>query len=191
MDETVSKSFEGVVERLRGDGRFDVKDSKAEGNYARYSRARAVITVRESSWFYEAILRTPKLRRRMHQDVLKLMDGGLRTGMIEYMRSTGLRAESLREVPRLLEGIDALIMPTCLIAAPRIDEVLGSETGRIRFLLLRNTEFFNMTGLPALSIPINKAGQSMPTALQVVARHGQDGLVLSIAEKIWAAVHPG
>jgi aspartyl-tRNA(Asn)/glutamyl-tRNA(Gln) amidotransferase subunit A len=179
MDETVSRSS----------GEFEVKDVHTGGDYDRYSKARAVITVRESSWFYEQVLRSPKLRRAMHQDVLSLMDGGLKTGMLEYMRSMGLRGDAVREAPRLLSGIDALIVPTCLITAPRIDEVLGNETGKIRRLLLRNTELFNMSGLPAMSLPLGKTGASKPTALQIVGDHGKDGLVLSVAEKIWALLH--
>jgi Asp-tRNA(Asn)/Glu-tRNA(Gln) amidotransferase A subunit family amidase len=80
-------------------------------------------------------------------------------------------------------------MPTCLITAPSIDEVLGNETGKIRRLLLRNTELFNMSGLPALSLPLGKTGASMPTALQVVGDHGEDGLVVSVAEKLWTLLH--
>jgi Asp-tRNA(Asn)/Glu-tRNA(Gln) amidotransferase A subunit family amidase len=189
MDETVSRSFLGAVDALRSSGEFEVKDVHTGGDYDRYSKARAVITVRESSWFYEQVLRSPKLRRAMHQDVLSLMDGGLKTGMLEYMRSMGLRGDAVREAPRLLSGIDALIVPTCLITAPRIDEVLGNETGKIRRLLLRNTELFNMSGLPAMSLPLGKTGASKPTALQIVGDHGKDGLVLSVAEKIWALLH--
>ena len=69
MDDAVSKSFLGAVDRLRSSGEFEVKDVPAEGDYARYSRARAVITVRESSLFYEKILRSPKLRRAMHKEI--------------------------------------------------------------------------------------------------------------------------
>jgi len=122
----------------------------------------------------------------MHKDVLSLMDGGLATGMTEYMRCMGLRGDAAHEAPRLLAGTDALIMPTSLMTAPRIEEILGNETGTIRRLLLRNTELFNMSGLPALSLPLVRTGGSMPTGLQVVGDYGEDGLVLSVAEKIWA-----
>ncbi|MGD0636617.1 MAG: amidase [Nitrososphaerales archaeon] len=186
MDEEVSRSFLDAVDALRSSGEFVVKDVQTEGDYARYSRARAVITVKESSMFYEKVLRSPELRRTMHKDVLSLMDGGLATGMTEYMRCMGLRGDAAHEAPRLLAGTDALIMPTSLMTAPRIEEILGNETGTIRRLLLRNTELFNMSGLPALSLPLVRTGGSMPTGLQVVGDYGEDGLVLSVAEKIWA-----
>jgi aspartyl-tRNA(Asn)/glutamyl-tRNA(Gln) amidotransferase subunit A len=189
MDETVSKDFMGVLDTLRRSEGFDVRDVKTEESYARYSRARATIMCREAAWFYEDLLRSPRSRRTMHSDVLALMDGGRRTGMIRYMSSMGVRADSIRSMSRLLDGIDALIMPTCLIVAPKVDDVVGKETGRIRSLLIRNTELFNLCGLPALSLPISSTGSSIPTALQIVGRHRQDDLVVSIAEKIRAALH--
>ena len=191
MDGTVSRDFLGSVEALKSSDGFEFTDVPVEESYSKYSRARATIMCREAAWFYEEILRSPELRKTVHQDVRTLMDGGLRTGMIEYVHSTNLRAKWIREAPRLLDGLDALIMPTCLIVAPRVDDVIGKETGRIRSLILRNAELFNLSGLPALSLPIRKTDASMPTALQVVGRHGQDGLVLSIAEKIWGALRQG
>ena len=130
MDETVSKELPGrrghpeERRRVRCEGRQGRRELRQLLEGPRGHNGQGVLLV------LRADPPLPKLRRTMHQDVLRLMDGGLRTGMIEYMRSMGLRAESFREVPRLLGGVDALIMPTCLIAAPRIDEILGSETGR-------------------------------------------------------------
>jgi aspartyl-tRNA(Asn)/glutamyl-tRNA(Gln) amidotransferase subunit A len=185
MDETVSRDFSKSVEVLGSSGEFEVKDVHVEESYAAYSRARAIIQLKEASWFYEELLRSSERRSEMHQDVLTLLDSGLRYGMIEYMRSMDVRNDSLRRIPRLLDGVDVLVMPTCLIVAPRVDEVLGKETGSVRRRLLRNTELFNLTGLPALSLPIRKTDGSMPTALQLVGRHGDDAMVLSVAEAIW------
>jgi aspartyl-tRNA(Asn)/glutamyl-tRNA(Gln) amidotransferase subunit A len=111
MDETVSRDFLRSIDTLRGSGEFEVGDAQVEEDYSRYSRARAIIMCREAAWFYEEILRSPKLRRRVHQDVRTLMGGGLRTGMIEYLHSMNVRAGWTREAPRLLDGLDALIMP--------------------------------------------------------------------------------
>jgi aspartyl-tRNA(Asn)/glutamyl-tRNA(Gln) amidotransferase subunit A len=188
MDRTVSKAFWSAVDSLRSSGEFVVVDVPVKKDLTRYSRARSAIMLREAAWFYEELIRSPKMRRAMHRDVLTLMDRGLRTGMIQYMQAMNLRADSVREMPQLLAGVDALIMPTCLIVAPRIDEALGNETGLIRTLLLRNTELFNLTGLPALTIPIRKRGGRMPVAIQVVGRYGDDGQVVGTSEKIWGAL---
>ena len=190
MDETVSKSFWSSVDSIRESGKFEVLDVQVEKTYSRYSTARASIMLREAAWFYEELLNSARLRRLVNRDVVTLMDRGLKTGMVEYMRAMALRAESIREVPKLLAGIDALIMPTCLMVAPKIEQVLGNEIGRVRSLLLRNTELFNLTGMPALSIPARRGERQLPTAVQLVGNHGQDGLVVSVAEKVWETLHP-
>ena len=132
MDETVSRDFSVSVEALRSSGEFEVGDVSVDEEYSRFSRARAIIMCREAAWFYEEILRSPRLRRTMHKDVRTLMDGGLRTGTIEYVHSMNVRTDWVRQAPRLLDGLDTLIMPTCLIVAPKVDEVVGKETGRMR-----------------------------------------------------------
>jgi aspartyl-tRNA(Asn)/glutamyl-tRNA(Gln) amidotransferase subunit A len=189
MDETVSRDFWRALDSLRGSGEFEVVDVEVEDSIRRYSKARSVIMLREAAWFYEELLISPGLRREMHRDVVALLDLGRKMGTIEYMRSMALRADSIRMVPSLLDGVDALIMPTCLIAAPKVEEALGKETGPIRTLLLRNTEIFNLCGLPALSLPIERTGSTKPTGLQVVGRYGQDSAVVSIADAIWARLH--
>ena len=148
--------------------------------------------VRKDRWFYEELLRSPKAREGFHADVLALMDGGLRTGMFGYTRSLNLRARSIDAVYRLLSGgLDVLAMPTCLRTCPKIEEVLGRETGQMRSLLLRNTELFNMCGFPALSIPMNAGeGRALPTAIQLVGRFGEDERVVGVGERLWGALYP-
>ncbi len=189
MDETVSSDFHRALDSLRASG-FELVDVPVEASYARYSRARATVMLREASWFFEQVLLSPESREAMHSDVLALMERGLKTGMIEYLLAAGVRTDAIRAMSALLKEPDALIMPTCLIAAPKVEEVLGKETGRLRSLLLRNTELFNMSGLPALSVPTTRRRSSTPTALQVVGRHGEDGAVLSVGERIWATLNP-
>jgi aspartyl-tRNA(Asn)/glutamyl-tRNA(Gln) amidotransferase subunit A len=190
MDETVARDFHHCLDSLKASGSFELADVPVEASYSRYSRARAVLMLKEASWFYEEILRSPVSRASMHKDVLNLMERGLKTSPIEYMVASGLRADAIHAVPALLRGVDALLMPTCLIAAPRIDEIEGKETGWIRSLLLRNTELFNTTGLPALSVPTT-GRRTLPTGVQVVGAHGADGTVLSVGELIWSTLEPG
>jgi aspartyl-tRNA(Asn)/glutamyl-tRNA(Gln) amidotransferase subunit A len=190
MDDTVSRNFHRALDLLKGGGSFDLKSVPIKENYAKYSRARATAMCKEASWFYEQVLTSPATKPRIHQDVLALMQGGLRTGMVRYMHSIGLMADATRSMSALLEGVDALVMPTCLIVAPKVEDVLGKETGRSRSLLLRNTELFNVSGLPALSVPMSEPSSRTPTALQIVGRHGADSQVLSIAEKVWALLRP-
>ena len=90
-------------------------------------------------------------------------------------------ADMLAERRRLVEAmdgalaeLDALVLPTTPIVAPRQDEVLTLETfsGKNR-LLLRNTSMVNFFDLCAISLPLPRHG-GLPTGLMLVARRGQD-----------------
>ncbi|MDA4133872.1 MAG: amidase family protein, partial [Thaumarchaeota archaeon] len=108
---------------------------------------------------------------------------------MQYMRSLNLRTESTSAMSGLLKGLDALLMPTTLIVAPKVEEALGKETGELRSMLLRNTELFNMSGLPALSMPMQRRHSLLPTGLQVVGGPGSDAVVLGVAEMAWSVLH--
>jgi aspartyl-tRNA(Asn)/glutamyl-tRNA(Gln) amidotransferase subunit A len=191
MDEHVSRDFWKAVDRIKESDEFEVKEVKADDEYGRYSRARAVIMLKEAAWFYESLLRSPAGRKTVHKDVLTLMDSGLKMGMLRYMHSMDVRMESIRSMCRLMKGLDVLAMPTCLVVAPKVDDVVGNETGRLRSLILRNAELFNLTGLPALSLPTNTGTATLPTALQLAGLPGEDESVLCAAESVWALLHPG
>jgi aspartyl-tRNA(Asn)/glutamyl-tRNA(Gln) amidotransferase subunit A len=192
MDEDVSKHFFRTIAKLKERSDVRVKAVRVTEDLRRYSRARGKITCKEGAWFYEELLRSDEARKGFHADVLALMDGGLRTGVIEYTRALNLRARSIDTVFRLLSGgLDVLAMPTCLRTAPKVEEVLGKETGQMRSLLLRNTELFNMCGFPALSIPMNVGeGRGLPTAIQLVGRFGEDERVVGVGERVWGALYP-
>ena len=69
----------------------------------------------------------------------------------------------------LLDGIDILLTPTVPIAPPPAN----ADEREIRDAATRFTYPFNVLGRPALALPCGQA------SLQVVGRHGEDGLVLA------------
>ena len=190
MDSQVSKDFRRAIGTLEASERFGVQDVKGEAEkYKRFAKARAVITLKEASWFYESLLRNPSASSQLHKDVAALMGLGLKMGMIRYMNAMNLRAEAIRSLSHLIKDVDVLAMPSCLVVAPRIEQALGSETGQLRSLMLRNTELFNLTGMPGISLPASPSKSTLPTGLQLVGRVGEDECVLGAAEDAWATIH--
>jgi aspartyl-tRNA(Asn)/glutamyl-tRNA(Gln) amidotransferase subunit A len=93
-------------------------------------------------------------------------------------------AARLREVMR---AVDYLVLPTCPCAAPHLDETavtVGGWTGTVREALMTYTAPFNVAGFPAISIPLASPGRAFPASLQIVARPGDDGALLQIAQKV-------
>jgi aspartyl-tRNA(Asn)/glutamyl-tRNA(Gln) amidotransferase subunit A len=186
MDRTVSRIFWKTVERLRGAEKFDMVDD----DDVRFPDAepitatRTTLQFREAAWFYDEIVRTEKLRKGMHADVLGFLDRGSRIGMLRYMRAHLARTEFIGEMNRIFRRFDLLLMPTCLSVAPKLEEVAGNEAGRIRQLLLRDTEPFNLCGLPALTVPATPPGEGLPVGIQLAGRYGEDMEVLRAGETV-------
>ena len=88
----------------------------------------------------------------------------------------------------LLRQVDAVITPTVLTTAPPIDAV-STEAGSlaVRARLLRNTRLANLTGHPAITVPLPTSG--LPVGLQVIAI--DNGQAAAIAGWVEAATQTG
>ena len=80
-----------------------------------------------------------------------------------------------------LMSLDALVLPTAPIVAPKIAEVAApDEFGRRNAMLLRNTAMINFFDLCAISLPLPR-GDGLAAGLMLVGRNGHDGRLFRIA----------
>jgi len=73
-------------------------------------------------------------------------------------RQEGLRARCLQ----ILAGVDAVVSPTLAIAPPPVDRAADPA---VAARLVANTRLANLTGLPAISVPVH--GQGVPVGMQI------------------------
>ncbi len=85
-------------------------------------------------------------------------------------------------IDAVLEGRDALILPTVMSPAPR---VAAFGHGRAVWTPMRTIPF-NMTGHPAISVPMGTI-DGLPMGLQIVGRHGAERMILDLAAIFEAA----
>lgn len=91
------------------------------------------------------------------------------------------------------QGFDLLVTPTVAVMPPRLEELDG-ERVEPRELLARMgphmafTEPFNVTGHPALSLPLHWSTEGLPVGVQLVARIGREDLLLGVARQLEAAL---
>jgi aspartyl-tRNA(Asn)/glutamyl-tRNA(Gln) amidotransferase subunit A len=91
----------------------------------------------------------------------------------DYVRAQTARAVLRREVDAALHGCDALVLPTLPIPAPPLGASTVDVAGvrqPVRAMMLRLTQLFNLTGHPAISLPIGDTSAGLPCALQLVGR---------------------
>src|SRR5258706_487713 len=100
------------------------------------------------------------------------------------------RAAMVRAMDTRLADLDALVLPTCAIAAPTIAECRNPESALTRNqMALRNAAIVNFFDLCAISLPLPR-GDGLPVGLMLAARNGQDRRLLQIAaamEKLFGA----
>jgi aspartyl-tRNA(Asn)/glutamyl-tRNA(Gln) amidotransferase subunit A len=188
VEAKVSKNFWRAIDRMEASGDFAAVEVLTDSSYERFTRARGDIQLKEAAWFYEELVNSEKVAARMNADVLTLLDRGMRVGQVRYLGANLVRLESIRVFGRLLKGLDVLAMPTTRVVAPRLDDVMGKEAGRLRRLLLQNTEVFNLCGFPAISIPSNPGSAELPTAIQLACGLGEDELALRAGDLAMRAI---
>ena len=84
------------------------------------------------------------------------------------------------EMEEALEKFDVLACPTNIVKPPLLkDKIEFAEISRRGFMLSSNTQPFNMTGNPAITVPCGMRG-GFPVALQLVARHWKESTLFKV-----------
>jgi 2-dehydropantoate 2-reductase len=104
---------------------------------------------------------------------------------VEYLTAMEIRRENLAKASEIYQGIDALISPCAPYNAPATTPPIDTAEGEAEALF---TATFNVTGDPAISIPIGIGKNNLPFALQLSAARGNDLSLLSIADTCYSTV---
>lgn len=99
-----------------------------------------------------------------------------------------------RSVGSFFERYDVLITPTVASVTPALGEIAGSGMDDYDTFISRTGEFspftslFNITGQPAISLPLATSTQGMPVGVQLVSPFGNERLLLQLATQLEQAV---
>ena len=109
-------------------------------------------------------------------DIRQRLEAGAKTTSTEYILARRTQTEVRRRCEQFFEAYDFLILPTTPNSAPAVE---GADALEQAARLTRFTAPFNLTGLPALSLPCGFTKDGLPIGLQIVSRAGADAKVLN------------
>jgi amidase len=84
------------------------------------------------------------------------------------------------------DGNDVLVTPTMGEPPPRIGELKGADVERI-VRLVPYTAAYNVSGQPAIALPLHQSTDGLPVGVQLVAAYGREDLLLRLASQLEAA----
>lgn len=102
-----------------------------------------------------------------------------------YRKSQAVREVLRQEVAKVLEGVDALALPTTPVAAFKIGEKTTDPLAMYADDIC--TVPANLCGIPGLSVPmgaVERDGKSLPVGFQLLGSHGDDAGILALAKVI-------
>jgi amidase len=130
----------------------------------------------------------------------ELVESALRTSAAEYARAVAALQALARRVVSFWDGVDVVLTPTLALPPVAIgwQEAVAGGVEQ----LLRNTEFTpftavaNLTGLPAISLPLHWSSDGLPVGVQAIGPPAGEALLLRLAAQVeaarpWADRRPG
>ncbi|MEN8182983.1 MAG: amidase [Myxococcota bacterium] len=119
-----------------------------------------------------------------------------------YVAAVGRMHAWTRRVASWWEsGFDLLLTPTLAEPPPRLGELAGTnpnpaEAWRRNGEVAAFTPLFNVTGQPAISLPLHWSAEGLPVGVQLVAPYAREDLLIRIAGQLeqaqpWCDRRPG
>ncbi len=118
-------------------------------------------------------------------DVRLLLEQGLFIPATYYIQALRIRAKIFPEILRLFERFDVIVTPSEPMAAPEIGQRTvtfdeGEES--VDSAMVRYLAPFNLTGLPAISVPCGFSASGLPIGMQIIGKAYDESTVLRVAQ---------
>lgn len=169
---------------LSGEGALAVFNTGFFGAFTRTYYPASIITAINKLCATQADMLAPRTKLSLIAAELsrRTYDGRV------YAKAQNVRPTYIKAYDTALANVDVLVMPTCLMTAPK-NYTPGSYLEAVEDNLMlamnnrgsRNTLPFNYTGHPALALPVGKSSSGLPASMQLVGRFFDDPLLLRVA----------
>lgn len=181
MSPESSDAIDAACETLRSLG-AEVEDVQGASPFTQYNSCGRVILLAEAYAIHEEDLKTRPLdygRLTMARIML-----GAYISSADLVQAQRLRRELSQEINSIfLKQYDVLLAPSSMTPAPRID---APQKG-FPLAWPMQTMPFNVTGNPAMSIPIGFSESGLPLSMQIVGGYFDEATVFRVGQAYEAA----
>jgi aspartyl-tRNA(Asn)/glutamyl-tRNA(Gln) amidotransferase subunit A len=171
FDECNERVRDLVLGALKKVEEFGCKIAEFEFPYvAEITSAYRAIVLSEASSFHEITL--SKRATELGEDSRQFLDAGLFIPATTYIKAQRIRAWVFEETQKLFRKFDAIVTPTLPMVAPEVKALPTDLTERRRKIsspMSRYVSPFNLTGLPAISIPCGFTN-GLPVGAQLISK---------------------
>jgi amidase len=168
---------------LTGEGALALFNTGFFGAFTRTYYPASLIAAINKLWASQADVLAPRTKLSLIAAELSRRHSHGRV----YAKAQNVRPTYIQAYDTVLADVDVLVMPTCLMTAPKNHtpgsylEAVEDNLATTRNRGSRNTQPFNYTGHPALALPVGKSSAGLPVSMQLVGRFFDDPLLLRVA----------
>ncbi len=182
LEPVVATAFERALRTLAGVGVKIEKIDLPELNELNTINARGTFAAAEAyAWHRHLIERRGK---DYDQLVYPRIMRGKEMIAADYIDLLAARADLQRRISAITGNYDAVVMPTCAIAAPTLEEVSTPDGfTKKNLLLLRNTTVGNFLDRCSISLPCHASGE-LPVGFMLMGEAMADKRLLAIARSV-------
>jgi amidase len=139
----------------------------------------------------EALVGTPVTEEDVEAGTWASARAGAAIDAAHYLRAlSSMHAWTRRATAWWLDdGYDVLLTPTCAEPPPELGDLIRPETGGARLLPFAIfTAPFNITGQPAMSVPVHWTPAGLPVGVQFVGAPNREDVLFRLAAQIEQAL---
>ena len=187
LDDHVAKSFERALTTLSRQGASIERIEVPEFLDVAVMNSKGGFAAAESYAWHRYLLEShgdiydPRVSSRIAR--------GEAISAADYIDMLQARKSMIARASVRLAPFDAVVMPTCAIAPPRISDLADDKAFmKANMLSLRNCTLINMMDGCAISLPCHRRGEA-PVGFMLGAAGGADRRIFELAAGIEAAIH--
>jgi aspartyl-tRNA(Asn)/glutamyl-tRNA(Gln) amidotransferase subunit A len=109
-------------------------------------------------------------------EVRNMIKKGLEISAVDYIHAYKLKNQLRKNFLGALKTTDVLVAPFTNITAPKFTSFMNEDEN----LSIRNSLLRNITGLPAVNIPVGLDRFGIPVGVQIVGRPFEEAIILSL-----------